>query len=647
MSGVFGIIAPNQSLDLKRQLQAMGQVMTHHDWQVVETYADTEVGIGRVGIGIFNKAMQPVWNQERTLAICMAGEFFDTEALKRQLTGDRSDEALALHLYSQQGEQFIKSINGIFVMVIWDIPAKQVRLINSRFGLYPTYLSQVNKRLIFAPEVKAILVDPDVDRSLRDDSIAEYVRFQRLLGNKTFFSGVEVLPPAHIVTYDLREGRCTMKPYWELWSVPLLPASITFDEAVEEGARLLRRAISKMSAGPERLGVYLSGGLDSRCLLGMIPRSANQIHTFTFGQPDSRDVHYADRIARVAGTQHHHHVFHNGNWIKEYFDQHIDQTEGFQPWLHMHGISMLPEVRADVDVNISGLGDFIWEAEDFFPQAIVRAPDDIAYHKWLFEYYNQHYSWPGITEAEERYLYDETVYPRLKGLAFDSLVKESETFGGLPYLQRLRAFNNINHFNRHLLYHVVYGRSHVEYRLPYFDLDLQTFCYALPFEPGQDRDLQLAIIARELPDMARIPRASNELPITYKNQRLAIPRLKNKLKQMVNQHVKPIFETRSSLYADYETWLRTDLHDWAESILFDEQGHSRGLFREEAVRSLMNRHVAGTERWTIGKIAPLITFEAMLRQVQKIMIVIILICQIPLAEIQNTLTAIQPSIIIL
>ncbi len=614
MSGVFGIVDLNQSINLEKQLLAMGQVMTHHNWQVVEAYADAQVGLGRVGIGIFNKGVQPVWNPDRTLAICMAGEFYDTEMLKRELTGDRSDEALALHLYGKQGEDFIKDLQGIFVLVIWDINRKQVRVINSRFGLYPTYIAQVGQRLIFAPEVKAILVDPEVDRSLRDDSVAEYVRFQRLLNTKTFFNSIEVMPPASIVTYDLQDGNCSTKQYWAIRNVPLQPASITFDEAVEEGARLLRQAVSRMSAGNERLGVYLSGGLDSRCLLGMIPRPASQIHTFTFGQPDCLDVYYGDLIARTAGTQHHHHAFHNGNWIKDYFDLHINLTEGFQPWLHMHGISMLPEVRAEVDVNISGLGDFIWEDETFFPPAIIRAPDDIAYHEWLFEYYNQKYGWPGITEAEERSLFTETFYSRVEGLAFASLVKESEAFAGLPYIQRLRAFNNINHFNRDLLYHVVYGRSHVEYRLPYFDLDLHTFCYSLPLEPGHDRDLQLAIIAKELPEMARIPRASNELPITYKNQSLTVHRATNRMKRMVNQRVKPIFPVRSSLYADYEGWLRTDLREWAEAILFDEQTLSRGIFKPDALRSLMKRHVAGVEQWTIGKIAPLITFEMMLRQ---------------------------------
>jgi asparagine synthase (glutamine-hydrolysing) len=614
VSGVFGILDLDRSIALEKQLIEMGQVMTHHDWQVVETYADEEIGLGRVGIGIFNKQVQPVWNADRTAAICMAGEFYDTDRLKRELMGDRSDEALALHLYSQQGEDFVKNIRGAFVMAIWDAHARLLRIISDHFGLYPTYIAQVNKRLIFAPEVKAILTDPDVDRSLRDDSIAEYVRFQRLLGVKTFFTGVEVLPPASILTYDLREGRCAIRTYWSIQETPLLPASMTFDEAVDEGARLLRQAIARMSAGHERLGVYLSGGIDSRCIVGMIPQRAGDVHTFTFGQPDSRDAYYGDWIARAAGTQHHYHAYHNGDWISQYAGLHIDLTEGFQPWLHMHGISMLPEVRAHVDVNLSGLGDLIWEAEDFFPRAIVRAPDDIAYHEGLFTCYNQKYSWPGINEAEERQLYDEAFYPRVRGLAFASLMKESEAFSGLPYLQRLRAFNNVNHFTRHLLYHVVYGRSHVEYRLPFFDLDLHTFCYSLPFEPGHDRDLQLAIIARELPDMARIPRASNELPITYQNQGLTLHRAVNKMKRMVNQYVKPIFPERSSLYADYESWLRTDLREWAESILFDEGARSRGIFRPEALRSLMNRHLSGVEQWTIGKIAPLITFEMMLRQ---------------------------------
>ena len=140
-----------------------------------------------------------------------------------------------------------------------------------------------------------------------------------------------------------------------------------------------------------------------------------------------------------------------------------------------------------------------------------------------------------------------------------------------------------------------------------------SFCYSLLFELGYDRRLQKAIIAKEMPHLARIPYDANELPITNRRKTRTIAHVKEKLKSGFHKYIAPIFPPRPTLYADYEEWLRTDLRSWAEAILFDERTLSRGIFRPEAPSSILARHLAGYEQWTIGKIAPIITFEMMLR----------------------------------
>ncbi|TEU12784.1 MAG: asparagine synthetase B family protein, partial [Anaerolineales bacterium] len=615
MSGVFGVLDSKRGTPIKPLLTKMGTRMSHREWYVVETYTDegAGVGLGRIGIGIFNKTSQPVWNSTHTVALVMAGELYNRDALGRN--GDiESDEQVALALYEKLGDDFVSQLNGAFIIALWDTTRHRLLIANDRFGLYPTFIAQVGNRFLFAPEIKGVLVDPDVDRSLCDESIAEYMRFQRLLGFKTFFTGVTMLPPASISTYDYDAPTYRLRRYWDMSSVPLLPESITFEEAVEEGSRLFRAAVRKMTKGPERIGVFLSGGLDGRSILGMLSPDGRTIHTFTFGQPGCRDEYYARQIAKDAGAQHHYYPYENGHWIREFADLHLKLTEGFHPWIHMHGISMLSDVRQHVDVNLSGLGDLLWTQSNFTPLHLVKAPDDLAFNSLLFEFYSQKYSWPGITYAEERFLYHESFYPRARGLAFDSFIKELEPFAGLPYPQRVAAFNLINHFSRHLLYAAIFGRSHIEFRFPYCDLELMSFCYGLPFELGYDRRLQKAIIAREMPGLARVPYDTDELPITSRNHRRTIAYIKKKLKNSFHQYVAPIFPPRLTLYADYEEWLRTDLRSWAESILFDERTLGRGIFRPEALHSLMDRHLSGQEKWTIGKIAPIITFEMMLRE---------------------------------
>ncbi len=615
MSGVFGVIDPTQQTNFHTFINDMSTVLTHGDWFVTNHFVSEQsnLAMGRVAIGIFNKGLQPVWNATHTVALMMAGEFYNQAKFSHHDL--KSDEQLALSLYEELGPDFVSRLEGIFIIAIWDENRQQFLLLNDHFGIYPMFITQVGARFLFAPEIKALLIDRTVNRSLQNEAIAEFMRFQRLLGQKTFFKNITALPPATILTYHYQTATYQMQCYWNIGQIAFLPKNITFNEAVEEGGRLFRQSVEKRVKNSERTGVYLSGGLDSRAILGFIPPSAGQVHTFTFGQPGCQDEYYARQIAQTAGACHHFDPYTDGHWIKEFFDLHLELTEGFHPWIHMHGIKMLKEARQHVDVNLSGLGDFLWRPQSRFrPLYLVKAPDDIAFNAILFDLYNQKYSWPGLTYPEERYLYHESFLPQVKDLAFESFVKEVTLLSNLPSQIRAASFNLLNHFTRHLLWSAVFGRSHIEYRFPYCDLPLLSFCYGLPIELAGDRALQRAIIIKELPRLASIPSASDELPITNRYKRRLFAKITQKLKNGVNRYISPIFPKRATLYADYENYLRHELREWAENILFDERTLSRGIFRPEALRSLMNRHVAGYQEWTIGKISHLITFEMMLRR---------------------------------
>ena len=264
-------------------------------------------------------------------------------------------------------------------------------------------------------------------------------------------------------------------------------------------------------------------------------------------------------------------------------------------------------------MNVSGLGDLVWPGSDFTPLALINAPDTIAFSSLLFDLYGYKYSWPGITYAEERTLYTEPYQKRLRGLAYDSFVRELEPYENLPPYLRAASFNLTNHFARHLLYHCVFGRSHVEYRLPYFDEDFLSFAYGLPVQLGLERRVQKGIITRYLPTLARIPASADELPVNPDNDTGSWTILMHKLRLRLSRWVTVGRAEHPALYADYENWLRTDLRAWAEAILFDQQTLDRGIFAPAALASLWARHLAGNELWTVGKLASIITFEMTMR----------------------------------
>ncbi|MDM8528606.1 asparagine synthase-related protein [Anaerolineales bacterium HSG24] len=614
MSGIFGLVDFNQQTDILTDLNKMAQTLAYRDWFTQNSYVNEAqmVGLGQVGIGILNQTVQPIWNESRTLAVVMTGEFYSHQPLLQAYQAS-SDEVLALKLYEKFGSDFAKRVEGAFIMAFWNESTQQLQLINDHIGVYPTYLYQKNNCLVFAPEVKSLLAHIPHKPVLRHDAVAEFIRLQRVLGQKTFFEDINLLPPATILTYSRQQPTCQIEQYWSFSDITIQPETITFDEAVEECTRLFRAAVVKRVKADERIGIFMSGGLDSRAVLGFTPSPPHTVHTFTFGHSNSRDVYSAAQIAKAGNAIHHHDVYNDGNWIKKFFDLHLTTTEGFHPWIHMHGIKMLKEARQTIDVNISGIGDLIWLPPARYVPYLINAPDNIAFNALFFDIYTKKMTWPCLIYSEERLLYHPDYYPHVRDLAFDSFVRELEPFNHLPYTQRAAAFNTLNHFNRHLLNLAVVARSHIEFRFPYFDVPFLSFCYGLPSELTGDRDIKKTIIIKEFPHLAKVPDDRKELPVSNDYQRRLIAQVNNRLKRLFNRRIKKVFPERTTLYADYENWLRTDLREWAETILFDERTLSRGIFSPEAIRSIVARHVAGHQEWTIGKVAHLITFEMMLR----------------------------------
>jgi asparagine synthase (glutamine-hydrolysing) len=619
MSGVFGVADPGQRIDVRSLIDRMGSAMSHRNWYVVETRVDERerLGLGRIGIGIFNREPQPVTSEDGNLVVFLSGEFYHTSELRRDLEAkghcfrEDSDLELALRLYEEKRERFIHDLEGAFVLAIWDRARRELIIANDRFGLYPLYYAHYAGRLVFAPEMKGILCDSGFRKQLDLKALAEYVRFQQLLGDKTFFENIQLLPSASVLTYDLINDSCSIVPYWTLDDIPNRP-DVSFDEAVEEAGRLLRRAVQRLSGDTYRPGVYLSGGLDSRTILGLIER--RPVVSLTYGMRNCRDVYYARRIAEAVGSDHHWFDLPNGEWVKEQVDFHLDLTEGFHSWIHAHGISTLPQGRQLMDVNLTGWGGgTVMGHGDSIEPLQASAVDDTAFVIRLFDLFNQKYTWPSVTEAEESLLYGESFREELRGLAFESFQSEISSY--LDYRPDVRGeyFYIRNHCRRLTQNLVTFTRSHIEVRFPFFDYDLFEFLFSLPAAVRGHRLLYRALIQREIPRLAYIPYDHDEfLPTTHLwvhgAHALAV-----KLKRRLRRHLWPAFAERHTLFADYENYLRGELRGWAEDILFDQRTAERGVFDLAFLRTLMARHLSGLEEWTIGKIAPIMSYEMMLR----------------------------------
>ncbi|UCE48050.1 MAG: hypothetical protein JSW47_20935, partial [Phycisphaerales bacterium] len=228
MSGVFGVVDSERNPGIDQLCAHMGAEMSHREWYVIETHCDERagVGLGRIGIGIFNQERQPVCSKDQNLMVFLSGEFYNTAELRRDLKAkghcfqDDSDIELLLRLYEARGEQFIHGLEGAFVLAIWNRSQRELIIANDRFGLYPLYYAHYDSKLVFAPEMKGILCDPDFRQELNMTALAEYMRFQHLLGDKTFFEGLNLLPNATLLRYNTQTDHLAVEPYWDFSRIP-------------------------------------------------------------------------------------------------------------------------------------------------------------------------------------------------------------------------------------------------------------------------------------------------------------------------------------------------------------------------------------------------------------------------------------------
>jgi asparagine synthase (glutamine-hydrolysing) len=622
VSGLFGYLSGTGTEPASQVAERMGARMRHQPYYVIESTAPfPNVALGRLRIGVFNREPQPLRSRDGQVWAWLCGEFYHQQGRRAELATvgalrpEAEDAELALQVYLREGAAGLTKLEGVFTVAVWDSGVAELLLVNDRYGRYPHYYSHQAHGFAFAPEMKGVLEAPGVPRRMDLTAIAQYVRFQQFLGDRTWFEDVHLLPPATVLRYRPADDRLSLAPYWDWDQIGSL-AGITLDEAAEEFIRLFQRAINAMTSPPHRIGVYLSGGLDSRTILGFIDRQL-PVTTITYGDPACRDVAYAAELARRADRTHYYFPFLDGRWLLDYSSLHLALTEGIQSWIHAHGISTLAEARTLLDVNLDGLlgGSIMkgWQTTYERDRVCRDAADEPTVVQRIYDAFCRWITWPGLTESEAETLLTEPGDGRLSGLAFDSLRAEVARSNHYPPDRRWDFFFLHQHIRRSIMGLCMFKRSAIELRFPFSDYELVTFVYALPEHIRATLDRTRTVITRRMPHLATVPyERDNRLP--HSNRLLRESHgLLQRAKNRINRHVAPVFPQQPRLYANYEHYLRTDLREWGERILFDRRTEQRGLFDQGAVRALWQRHQSGKELWTIGKIAPLMTIELVFR----------------------------------
>ena len=272
------------------------------------------VGLGHRRLAIIDLAggRQPLFNEDESVAITFNGEIYNYPQLMAELQAKghrfrtQSDTEVIVHAWEEWGEACLARLRGMFAFAIWDDNRQTLFLARDRFGKKPLYYTLLGDgRLLFASEMKALLVSPDVPRQIDPAAVEDYFAYGYVPDSKSIYRAIAKLPPGHHLT-QIR-GRPAAEPvrYWDL----SFTDGRTIDEAQarEDLIAQLGEAVRMRLISEVPLGAFLSGGVDSGAVVGLMAEASDQVNTFSIGFTQARfdETRYADSVAQLYATRHH------------------------------------------------------------------------------------------------------------------------------------------------------------------------------------------------------------------------------------------------------------------------------------------------------------------------------------------------------
>jgi asparagine synthase (glutamine-hydrolysing) len=621
MCGIAGKVSVDAPIELEL-LESMCSVIDHRGPDSRGTFVGEGAGLGVQRLRVIDLATgdQPIYNEDESIVVVQNGEIYNYRELRESLIGaghrfaTQSDTEVIVHLYEDHGTDCVSRLRGMFAFALWDRKRRTLLLARDRLGKKPLFYSRRDGTIWFGSEAKAILQDPEVDRDVNLDAIDSYLHFQYVPHPLSAFASLEKLPPAHTLVW--RDGRAMVERYWRLSYAqdPRLPSQEDAQELVRD--KLLEATRLRLRSDVP-LGAFLSGGVDSSAVVAaMAQQSAEPVKTFSIGfdVPAYDETAHALEVATIYGTDHHElHIEPNAVELLTRLVWHYGEPFADSSAIPSFWLAKLAREHVTVALNGDGgdesfagynryRGAGVADRVAGFPapaRALLRAvsgavgggSSETAFRSRLqrlagyssLPAYDRYSVWMAyFREPERERMYTPETRARLGERTAPRLIKDAWL--------RSQAGDQVNRL---------------------LDVDIQTYL------PG-DLLVKMDIASMAYSLEVRSPLLDHEfmelcagLPGSWKLSGGTSKKLfKDALRPWLPDHL--LERPKSGFSVPIAAWFRGPLRDLPREILLDEETRARGLFREQYVRDLIDRHVAGT-RDNSSRIFALIQLELWFR----------------------------------
>ena len=313
MCGICGLLYsdPQQNVET-HLLEKMNNILRHRGPDGADLYIQGNVGLGHRRLAIIDliTGKQPLCNEDGTVWIVFNGEIYNFPTLRNSLKNrghvfsTNTDTEVIVHAYEEYGTECLDYLDGMFAFAIWDNRQKRLFAARDRLGKKPFYYTHNKDGFIFGSELKSLLQHPSVKREMNPLALHHYLTLQYVPDPYSIYEDVFKLPPAHFLLTD--GNKLQISPYWNLSYRPKL--KISENEAIEQLRDILTEAVRKRLISDVPLGAFLSGGIDSSVVVGLMAELCDEpVRTFSIGfdYESFNELPHARAVAEKWGTDHH------------------------------------------------------------------------------------------------------------------------------------------------------------------------------------------------------------------------------------------------------------------------------------------------------------------------------------------------------
>jgi asparagine synthase (glutamine-hydrolysing) len=622
MCGIAGKISTRDPVD-PELLTRMCEVIEHRGPDSRGTFVEEGVGIGvqRLAIIDLETGDQPIFNEDGTVVVVLNGEIYNYRELREELAAkghrfaSRTDTEVIVHLYEELGDECVSRLRGMFAFALWDRARERLMLARDRVGKKPLFYSASADALWFASEAKSILQDPEVPREIDLDAIDSFLHFQYVLNPKSAFSALRKLPPAHLLVWQ--RGRVVTRRYWKLSYSP--DDQYSSESEVHERLREeLLEATRLRLRSDVPLGAFLSGGVDSSSVVAAMARlSSSPVKTFSIGFDVAGfdETRYAREIAELFGTDHHEfRVEPKAIEILPKLVWHYGEPFADQSAVPSFYLAELTRRHVTVALNGDG-GDENFAGYDryarnalvhrmrWIPRTVMRS----ASH--MLERID-----PGPNPRSVR----ARLRRRAQALALEPwdryamwMAYFTERERAELYTPEFRAALGPERRAPSMIRDLYLASDATEFVDKLLDVDVNSY---LPDDLLVKMDIATMAHSLEVRSPLldhRFMEIAARLPASVKLHGLTTKHVfKNAMRAWLPDRI--LNREKMGFGVPIGDWFRGALREFPGEVLLDPRSLRRGFFREEAVRSLIDRHASGAED-NSNKIWALLQLELWLR----------------------------------